>query len=213
MARSNTLRNSVRQAVLEKIQYGELLAGDKIREAELCGSLGLSRTPVREALIQLATEGILESHPHRGFTVAQKSLKEKSDVYIVLATLDALAAQLAFDHMGDVQIRQMCELTDKIDVAVKYQNYPEYCRLQQQFHEVYRDICDNAYLQSLLKDMQEGFFPMTYYSDNKDRLFEVFSNMNDEHRKIIRFFMEKERQALYDFLIGTHWQTQYGSMI
>jgi len=213
MGKPNTLRDSVRQAVLDMIQYGELLPGEKVKEAVLCKSLGLSRTPVREALIQLSSEGVLESVSHRGFMVTPRSLKEKNDIYCVLATMDALAAQLAFEHITDVHIHQMNELTDKIDVAIKYQNYPEYCRYQQQFHEVYRNASGNNYLQKLLHDMQEGFIPMTYFSEDSDTLFQVFANMNNEHRAIIRLFEEKKLKELLDYLVNTHWKTQYDAMI
>jgi DNA-binding GntR family transcriptional regulator len=145
--------------------------------------------------------------------VVQKSIKEKNDVYAVLGVLDSLAADLAFDYISVDHLTQMDELVDIIDVAIKYKNYPKYCRLQQKFHEVYRNICQNGYLQKQLRDIQEGFFPMTYFSEDKALLFDVFQKMNEEHRTIIRLFKIGDRKGLHDFLINTHWITQYETMI
>lgn len=209
---ANTLRAGVKKHVLNMIQTGTLLAGDKIKESDLCRELNISRTPIREALNELVTENVLDSQPHRGFSVVKKSQKEKNDVYIVLAELDALAAVLALDRITDEHILQLCEIVDMLDITIKYKNYPKYCNLQNRFHAIYREVCDNEFLQKLLMDMQEGFIPMTFFSEDLDPLFDIYQLMNDEHRVIIDLFKHKKRAELYEYLKNTHWALRYEDM-
>lgn len=210
---TTSLRERVRQRILDQVKYGELRPGDKISEAQLCETMGISRTPAREALLQLASEGLLENVPRKGFVVCERSIKEKMDVYDVLAALDALAAKLALKYMGEKELNGMHECIDLIDISIKYRNYPEYCRLQQRFHDVYRERCGNDMLRKLLEELQVGFAPHTYISDDADQLFEVYRDMNEEHRHIVDLFEEKKGDELYHFLMDVHWQTKYDEMI
>lgn len=212
MPRQDSLRETVRSHILEQIQNGQLRCGDKLTELSLCQQLGISRTPVREALLLLSSDGLLEYTPHRGFTLKGMDQKAKEDTYQVLTLLDALSARLALPHMTSKDYTNLNQCVDLIDVAIKYHNYPDYYRLQQQFHDIYRARCGNQVLIHLLQELQVGCPPQTYYSEDADQLFEVFSTMNLEHRKIIALFEQGDPQALFDYLCY-HWDTRYEEMI
>lgn len=85
------LRDEVRRALLRSLLRGDLPPGSSISEPALAAALGLSRTPLREALLGLETEGMVASDPGRGFTVARLSRREVDEIYPMLWTLEALA--------------------------------------------------------------------------------------------------------------------------
>jgi len=89
------LRGAVREAIFERILSSRLTPGSSVGEVALGKALGASRTPLREALIELQAEGLIEHDPGRGFIVPPLSAQELREVYPIIAKLDALAAELA----------------------------------------------------------------------------------------------------------------------
>ncbi|MCZ7528349.1 MAG: GntR family transcriptional regulator [Acidimicrobiia bacterium] len=88
------LRDKVREEVLERLLRGVLPVGTNINEPELARELGVSRTPLREALLSLEREGLLDTHPGRGWWVAPLTPETVLDVYPIVGTLEALAVRL-----------------------------------------------------------------------------------------------------------------------
>src|SRR3982074_2956292 len=89
------------------ITEGDLLPGARIAERELCDRFGISRTPLREALKVLASEGLVELLPHRGARVTSLSAVELRDAFEIVATLEALAGELACRRMDDAALAQI----------------------------------------------------------------------------------------------------------
>ncbi|MDR1019863.1 MAG: GntR family transcriptional regulator [Synergistaceae bacterium] len=213
MGKYQIMREHVRNLLAQEIQAGKLLPKDKISELKVCEALGISRTPAREALLQLASEGVLEYTPRKGFRVKEFSPGEKMEVYAAIEVLDALAGKLAVEHADDRMIRSMNKYVDMIDIAIKYRNYPDYCALQKKFHDIYRDQCGNSVVRKLLSGLLEGFVPHTYSAGDEDKLFEVFKELNDDHRHIVSLFKKKDAEGLFNFLMKTHWSTRHSEMI
>jgi DNA-binding GntR family transcriptional regulator len=92
------LREQVHGEVVRRIVRDELRPGERLSDAALAGELGMSRTPVREALVQLEQEGFLESDVGRGFFVKPLSAREAAEVYVLAATLEVLALRLSPSH-------------------------------------------------------------------------------------------------------------------
>jgi DNA-binding GntR family transcriptional regulator len=92
------LREQVHGEVVRRIVHDEIRPGERLSDAVLAGELGMSRTPVREALVQLEQEGFLESDPGRGFFVKPLSAREAAEVYALAAALEVLALRLSPTH-------------------------------------------------------------------------------------------------------------------
>ncbi len=204
----SSLRKLATKMILEKIQHGDFAAGDIITESEICKKLNVSRTPAREALIELVANGVLEKVPRKGYQITNASQKQKLDAYTVLANLDALAGRLACPKMTDQDILHMQELVDLIDVAIKYKNYASYCELQEKFHQVYIKRADNLLLSRMLEDIKSSVLRYTYFSQNIEIQFETCKLMNDEHRKVIALFQSGDADAVDRYLEHTHWVTK-----
>lgn len=103
--------NTLRQAILT----GELNPGERLMEIRLAEKLGVSRTPVREAIHKLALEGLVTMIPRRGAEVAQITEKSMNDVLEVRRALDALCAELACDRITEEELVRLKEACDDLN--------------------------------------------------------------------------------------------------
>lgn len=115
--------DQIRQRIEEAIASGELLPGDAIDDAALAKMYGVSRTPVREALLQLQAQGILISTPRGGSMVAKMNLQQLLSLWELLAELEGIAVRLACERMTNDEIqalvkchRQSKKVADKDDI-------------------------------------------------------------------------------------------------
>ena len=213
MSITSSLREKALRAIREKIQYGVLKPEEVFTEALICEELDMSRTPVREALIQLVADGVLKKVLHKGYAVIEFDTKSKINFYTIYANLDAFAAISSLENITQEDIMKMNEIIDKIDIALKYKNYEEYYHLQDLFHKVYIDKCDNPLLIKMLGDFSHGHINRSYMGDNKEKLFAVLTEANCEHREIVGLFERKDREKIEDYLRYTHWITKYVDLI
>lgn len=105
------ITNTLRQAILS----GQLGPGEPLGQEALAKSFGVSRIPVRESLNQLASEGLVESQPHRGAVVARLSLAELDELYGIVWALEALAARTGVPAISDGELAQMGDLLARMD--------------------------------------------------------------------------------------------------
>ncbi|SHI42616.1 DNA-binding transcriptional regulator, GntR family [Dethiosulfatibacter aminovorans DSM 17477] len=207
------LRDQAIKYILDKIQHNELKVDEIFTEQQICDEMGISRTPVREALIQLTSDNIISRIPRKGYTIVELEDAAKMNLYTIIATLDALAASLAVEYMTDEDFLKMEELCDKIDIAIKYKNFSDYYSLQDEFHRIYLNKCSNPKLVELVETLESGPVHRSYISDDKERLFKALEESNAEHRTIIEMFKNKKTQELESFLRNVHWATKYPDMI
>ena len=206
-----SLKDHVYQYIAEQISKGELVPGKKINENEICKQLSISRTPVREALIQLATEGVLENVPRKGFIIKEMKEGEARQLYQVIGLLDGLAAQLACPRLAEKHLRDMAFYIDSMELAIDSENYEMYYKQQEIFHEIYLEECGNEVLVSVLSQLKNKFVSKTYdlASDNHGK--EILHTTNQEHQVILELFRKKDAKGLLNYLQTTHWNPELAS--
>src|SRR5579859_375729 len=101
------LHNVVLDRLRDKIMRGELHAGEWLRQERLARELGVSHTPIREALKQLEVEGLVEHVPYRGVRVVEFSLDDVIDIYAMRSALEGLAASAAATHLDDAELAEI----------------------------------------------------------------------------------------------------------
>jgi DNA-binding GntR family transcriptional regulator len=142
--RPEPLRTSVYRRVVRLMTGGELEPGQTLTEAGLSKALGVSRTPVREALLQLEAEGVLQSTPAKGFTVRELSTTEAAELFPILATLEALAVRLADPGPDIAELEQLdLGLSEATEPVIRW-------RMDTAFHEKLVENCPNASLRALI---------------------------------------------------------------
>ena len=206
-----SLRNYVYNNITRMIQRGELKPGEKVSELFVCEKLGISRTPVREALIQLATDGILENSPRKGFIVRKADGQRQNDTYEMQGMLDSFAAYLACPLLTEDDFSTMHQLIEQMDIAIKYKKYDDYYDLQERFHGVYASRCGNRMLMSYIEKLNNGAVRSSYYGtdDDDDSLFAVLAAMNREHLHILELFEARDRDGVERELRFNHWVNKY----
>lgn len=213
MSKAKNLKEEVIDHIQKQIKFGTIQPGDIINEVALSNELNVSRTPAREALLQLVANNILEKVPRKGYTPLKFSKKQKDNIHSIIGALDALAAILAMEHLSDQDLMKMREIVDKLDVAIRYKNYEDYFSLQEDFHNIYINKCDNPPLVEMLNAIRSGPIQYTYTNEDMDKLFVILAESNDQHRKIIDLFERKDGAELEKYLKYTHWHTFYPEFI
>lgn len=150
LSKNRTLRESIVDAIRTSILKGQLKPGIKISEPTLATQFGISRTPVREALRQLDSEGFLQVIPRRGARVAPLSEKDIHEFYEIKAVLEGYAARLAVSRITDKEIDKMHHLNAEMEKANQAQDYRRVFRLHNEFHEVFLRSCGNEHLHQLI---------------------------------------------------------------
>ncbi len=155
IGKGRTLTEEVYREVRQRLLSGYWEPGTFVREADLAEAMGVSRTPVREALGRLASEGWVQRIPHRGFQVPERSMDELLDLYPVLQALEALAGELAFPRLGEAELEQMEEANRAFAEALERNETLAAVELNDRYHEVLSDHCGNPVLRDLLTDLRE----------------------------------------------------------
>jgi DNA-binding GntR family transcriptional regulator len=143
---SGTLADTIRQMIVD----GRLAAGSRVNEVHLSRALGVSRTPLREALMRLTTEGALDVKPRLGFHVTPLRLEELADIYPVRALLDPEALRLA----GKPSAAQLARLTAVNRKIAEAKSPAAVVALDDQFHAELLAHCPNRVLLALIEQFQ-----------------------------------------------------------
>ena len=204
MQKIKSLSEQVSEYIIRQIKLGKLPFGEKINESVLIDELGISRTPIRESLIQLSSDGILESIPRKGFFVKAISSTSVREAYDIIAQLDAYAAVLALPSITDNMVQKFRTKLEKIDLAIEDKDYDLYCTYQEEFHSIYLEVCGNETLIQLIHDMERKYVRTTYYSTDLDLLFPILRRAQKEHFQILDCIIQRDADGLAR-LLRAHW--------
>jgi DNA-binding GntR family transcriptional regulator len=151
--RSPPLHDNVTDALRDLIVSGELLPGTKVREHALCERFGVSRTPLREALKVLASEGLVRLMPRRGAFVAEITQTEIDELFPIMAALEALAAETACGRITDDEIEKLKQMHRQMYAFHAAGVETDYLRLNRQIHHTLFEIAGNSSLTALYEQM------------------------------------------------------------
>ena len=208
MPKFKTLKDHVYDYIAEQIMEGRLRPSEKISEAAICEELSISRTPVREALIQLAGEEILENVPRKGFIIRHVDLKKARELYEVIGQLDGLAAYNACAGLTEQDFKDMDFYIESMDLAIRSENLAMYYRQQLEFHQVYISKCSNQTLISEIERLRNKFIKKSYTTDPKGEIIRILLATNAEHREIYTLLKDRKKEQVADYIAHTHWSPE-----
>ena len=128
------------------IDSGELAPGARLNEIELCNTMGVSRTPLREAIRSLATEGLIELQPNRGAIVSIVSQEDVTEILPIMASLEGLGGRLAAMHMDQSKIAQVRKIHNQMISHYKNNEAAEYFETNRLIHELITEGSGNQTL-------------------------------------------------------------------
>lgn len=147
-----SLGSQIFARVREDILSGVYQQGAELKEATLGAKLGVSRTPVREALRQLELEGLVEIIPNRGARVTGISQKDINDIYLMRSRLEGLAARLAAEHIREDAIAEMEEVVLLSEFHLTHSKRDQMVKLDGRFHEIMYHASGSRMLEHVLTD-------------------------------------------------------------
>ena len=170
--------NTLRQAILR----GELKPGERLMEIQLANKLGVSRTPIREAIRKLELEGLVLMIPRKGAEVAEITEKNMRDVLEVRKALEELAVQLACDKITKEEIEEMKKAAEDFKKILKSKDITEIAEADVRFHDIIYMATDNQKLIQLLNNLREQMYR---YRIEYLKKKECYPQLLNEHQTII----------------------------
>ncbi len=182
------LREVIFDTLREAIITGELKPGERLMEVKLAEKMGVSRTPVREAIRMLELEGLVDMLPRKGAHVAELSVKDIMDVLEVRASMDSLATRLAAERISDEEIKELKQ------IQAQFMNYADKDNLQGtikkdvEFHELIYRASRNDRLLQIANNLREQVqrFRVIYLKD-----YSSSKNLIEEHENICAAISER----------------------
>lgn len=169
---------NLRTAILE----GDLKAGQRLMEVQLAEQLGVSRTPIREAIRKLELEGLVVMLPRKGAYVANMSFKDLIDVLEIRSSLEGLAASLAAERLREEDISDLERVAKEFETSVREADIDNVLKKDVEFHEKIFLMANNKKLYQLITSLWEQVhrFRVTYVSN-----YDASLSLVDEHNRIL----------------------------
>lgn len=186
------LRDVVFQTLREAILRGTIKPGERLMEIQLSQQLGVSRTPVREAIRMLELEGLVNMTPRKGAAVAAISEKSLRDVLEVRCALEELSVRLACERMSWEQFEQLRTSNVKFAQVAEGEDITEIAKSDEAFHDIIYYSTDNDKLILLLNQLREQMYR---YRIEHIKIKERRSMLIREHQEIIDALRERDSQT------------------
>ena len=187
------LRDVVFNTLREAILKGELKPGERLMEMHLATKLGVSRTPIREAIRMLEHEGLAVTIPRKGAQVAKMTEKDLQDGLEVRDALDALAVVCACRRMTDAQFVELKEAMKAFEDATRTEDVRKIVETDEAFHDVIYASAENPKLVNIINSAREQMYRYRYeYVKNPS----VYSQLIAEHKQIIEGFDKRDEEFL-----------------
>lgn len=186
------LRDVVFNTLRQSILIGELKPGERLMELHLANRLGVSRTPIREAIHKLALEGLVTIVPRRGAEVAQITEKSMNDVLEVRRALDALCAELACERITEEGLQALGAACGDFEQCVKTKDNKKIAQADVALHNIIVQATGNQRLIQLVNNLSEQMYRyrFEYIKDSSQH-----GTLIEEHRIIYQSILHKDRET------------------
>lgn len=202
------LRDVVFNTLREAILRGDLQPGERLMELQLASQLGVSRTPIREAIRMLEQEGLAVTMPRKGAEVAKMTLKGMEDVLEIRGALDELASQLACERITEEQLERLETRKQEFEKSLPSGDVKLIAEADVNFHDIIYEATGNPKLVNLLNNLREQIYRyrVEYIKDAKNHpvliqeheaIYQSLKNRNKEDAVVsIREHVENQATAV-----------------
>ncbi|MGC5325076.1 GntR family transcriptional regulator [Brevibacillus sp. SYSU BS000544] len=202
-------RSSIREQVYLQIQEwiisGVLKPGDRLKDQDLAEILGASRTPIREALLRLEEEGMIQSKANSWTQVAPVDINQAYRLYPIIWTLEKLAVSFAKANIKEEHIQELEAINEELDQALKQGDALGAQHHDARFHQVIINLSENEELIHVLDGLKKKLrrYEITYFNGISGAEQSV-----EEHKKIIHSLKEKNFEDAAE-RIEANWQESF----
>lgn len=188
-----TLHDEVAARVRDMIVEGRLDPGSRINEVQLGRSLGVSRTPLREALKTLASEGLVELVRNKGAIIRTFALSETLDMMLALGTLEQTCARIACDTASEQEIAHFLSIHNDMVHQYELRNRLAYFKLNQDIHQLLVDMAHNETLSRFHSTVQERLRRVQFIDNDKP---EIWKKAIEQHNQIAEYLKNRDKERL-----------------
>ncbi len=202
---AKSLREQVYDFLRLELQRGKLVPGSSVDLNAISRQLGISKTPLRDALIQLEVEGFVSISPRRGIFVNRLSLDDIRHYYEVIGALEAAALSSVFQAIGPAHLAKMRKLNFKLQETIERADFQSYYELNIAFHDVFLELCDNLTLRSFIAPLKRRLydFPRRGYIPEWEQ------RNCQEHARLIELIRAGDLQRAVSLWRDAHWSYTY----
>jgi DNA-binding GntR family transcriptional regulator len=192
-----SLHDELVERLREIVVEEDLAAGQKVPERELCERLGVSRTPLREALKVLAVDGLITLIPNRGAVVKQLTRAEIEDLFPVMGALEALSGELACNCITDAEIRRIEKIHNRMVGYFENEDLPKYFQCNRKIHEYILEASRNQTLTNQYQSLAIRLRRARYMANMS---MARWSRAVQEHEAILSALKKRDGQHLAGIL-------------
>ena len=197
-----SLREKVYQYLKKGLNEGTLRQGAFLNLNAISSELGMSRTPLRDALFQLEAEGFVTIFPRRGVMVNRLDMDKVRSLYEIGGALDSAVSVLVGPKLREEDLARMESLNAQMRAAVEDQDFDRYYQNNLAFHAVYLDLSENAELLRAIRTLRERLFE---FPRSKTFIQEWETKAVEEHEEILRLFRAGEFNRVAEYIRDVHW--------
>jgi DNA-binding GntR family transcriptional regulator len=201
MLNIQSLSEQVYNYLRDEIHTGGILPDTILNLNEISQRLGISKTPLRDALIKLEMEGFVTIMPRRGVMVNQLTLQDISDFYQIIGALEGEVIKEVFDRLDSVQVSVMRQLNAEMREALRREEFDSYYEINIKFHDIYLKLSDNKRLRPMIMPMKQRLYDFQRHPYVKDW---EFRNCH-EHDKFIDLIKQRNSLGAAQFMRDVHW--------
>ena len=200
--------NTLRQAILK----GEMEPGERLMEIQLAQKLGVSRTPIREAIRKLELEGLVVMIPRKGAEVAHITEKDMRDVLEVRSTLEELAVELSCKHVTPERVQELKAANKIFESAIASKDIMSIVDADVHFHDIIYSMTDNERLIQIINKLREQMYRyrLEYIKDGRshsilisehdDIIKKISSHQVDEAKAVVKQHIQNQEKGIVRLL-------------
>ncbi|MCG8470698.1 MAG: GntR family transcriptional regulator [Desulfobacterales bacterium] len=195
------LREQIYEYMRDEINKGNLQPGELVNTSKISRSLGISKTPLREALIQLECDGFVTILPRKGVMVNRLTLADVRESWEICRVFEYEMMNKLFDHIDEDCIAKMEAINNEMMAATKEKDPDRFYSLNIDFHDAFLSLSKNSQMRRILRLIKQRLYDFL----SRSCIPEWESVNCDEHDELIRLLKSDDREAATRFLKEVHW--------
>lgn len=197
-----SLKEQVYEYLRDQMERGEIRPGSAINMEETSEKLGVSKTPLRDALLQLEMEGFVSILPRRGVVVNHLTLQDIKDYYEIIGALESIALLSAFEKIKKSDVKKLQTLNTDMEEAIQSDNFNLYYSKNLKFHNTFLALCGNSRLVKTVNNLKRRLYDFPRQEGFVKRWEETSIR---EHRELVNLIDQGKKEEAARFIRDVHW--------
>lgn len=197
-----SLKEQVYDYLRDQLQRGAIKPGTVINMEETTQKLGVSRTPLRDALLQLESEDFVTIIPRRGVVVNHLTLQDIKSYYEIIGSLESMAVLLSSSSIADSDVDKMRNLIEAMTEAIRKDNFDACYKSNLKFHDIFLNMCGNRHLVKIVNNLKKRLYD---FPRQAEFVKEWEEESIKEHKELVTLIAQRNYAEAARFMRDVHW--------